>query len=270
MDGIVTFRSDDVKFIRCDICLKYPHIVKTFVPKKPPPITTAAGTRNRSEILEEHLKTPYHIECSNANRISLLDTTDKQPPMEIAIIKANKNQIDRVGKLMIQVYLDAKRLNLPAQSWPSRHVAAEASFAYNSLNQHESIIADAINLQYVNKPGHLSLMTAITKSHQDDFLQQINECVAISLRVDGSIDFTHIDKIYVLGKLINLDGSSQLIFIGISEQTERLAAGLMSAVKEALKAMVDDPYLFLRKISSVCTDGTNLNTGEKSGLWGYC
>lgn len=173
--------------------------------------------------------------------------------MEIAISKANKNQTDRIGKLMIQVYLDAKRLNLSANSWPSRYIAGEASNAYDSLNEGKNTIADGVNLQYVNPHGHLNLMTAIVKSHRGEFLRKINECFAISLRIDGSIDFTHIDKIYVMGKLINLDGSSELVFIGIGEQTQRFAEGLMLATIEALKVTVDDPNLNLRKISSVCS-----------------
>lgn len=64
----------------------------------------------------------------------------------------------------------------------------------------------------------------------------------------------HIDKIYVMAKLINMDGSSELVFICIAEQTERFAPGLFNAV-------------FFRKLSSVCTNGTNLNSGEKNGLW---
>lgn len=264
--GIVSFQSNGERHIRCDFCWKFPHIVKQYVSKRPPAIATVKGTRFHSRILTEHLATVYHMECAKACRINSIEV-DEPGPMDIAISKASKNQIDRVGKLMIQVYLDAKRLNLTAHSWPSRYIAAEASFAYDSLNQNESIISDGINLQYVNKPSHLNLMTAIAKSHQGNFLQKINECVAISLRIDGSIDFTHMDKIYVLGKLINLDGSSELVFIGISEQTQRQAAGLMLAVKEALKAMVDDPKLFLCKVSSVCTDGTNLNTGQRNSLW---
>lgn len=41
----------------------------------------------------------------------------------------------------------------------------------------------------------------------------------------------------------------------------------MLAVIEALKAAVDDPKLILKKVSSLCTDGTNLNTGGINSLW---
>lgn len=224
------------------------------------------GTRYHSRVLVDHLETKYHKESAKAYRISSIEV-DEVAPMEIAISKANKSQIDRIGKLMIQVYLDAKRLNLSAHSWPSRYIAGEASNSYDSLNKRESIISDGVNLQYVNPHGHLNLMSTIVNAHRDEFLRKINECFAISLRIDGSVDFTHIDKIYVMAKLINPDGSSELVFMGVSEQTERYATGLMLAVMEALRAAVDDPNLILGKISSVCTDGTNVNTGDKKSLW---
>lgn len=102
---------------------------------------------------------------------------------------------------MIQIYLDGKHLNVSAHSWPSRYVAGEASNVYNAQDQSGKTVPDNINLQYVNPPEHLNLMTAIVQSHRPELLRKINECLALSLRIDGSIDFTHVDKIYVLGKL---------------------------------------------------------------------
>lgn len=139
--------------------------------------------------------------------------------------------------------------------------------AYDSSNQNKSIVDSNIDLQYVNKPGHLNLMTAIVDSNQEDFERKIDECIALSLRIDGSVDFTHVDKIYVMGKLVNKDGSTELICIGVAEQNERFAAGLMNSVKVALKTNTSDPEKILRKASSVSTDGTVLNSGEKGGLW---
>lgn len=264
--GIVSYHSGGEHLIRCDYCFKFPHIVKQFITKKPPGITTEKGTRYYKDVLSHHLSSKYHDECTNAYRISTVGV-EQIAPMEIAISRANKQQIDHVGKLMIMVYLDAKRLNLSPNSWPSRYVAGDASHNYNSQNQNAKIVRNNINLQYVNTHGHLSLMTGIVNSHRPELLQKITECLALSLRIDGSIDFTHVDKIYVLAKLINPDGSSELIFIGVSEQTERLAAGLMLAVIEALKTAVDDPKLILNKVSSLSTDGTNVNTGDTSSLW---
>lgn len=77
--------------------------------------------------------------------------------MDIAVSKANAKMTDYVGKLMIQVYNDGKRLNLSANSWPSRFVSSEASSAFSSSaeSQAKGIVANDLNLQYVNPPGHL-------------------------------------------------------------------------------------------------------------------
>lgn len=81
-------------------------------------------------------------------------------------------------------------------------------------------------------------MHSIVQSHQSEFQQKIDNCVALSLRIDGSIDFTHVDKIYVMAKIINLDGSSELVFIGIAEQTQSKAQGLTLAVIDALNVHI--------------------------------
>lgn len=196
--GIVTYRHNNERINRCEYCCKFPHIVKQHIPKKPPAITTQKGTRFYEKILSDHLNTVYHKECAKSYRTSTIER-EKSTPMGIAISKAAKKQIDHIGKLMISIYMDAKRLNLSANSWPSRYVAAEASNAYDSQKQSESIVPNNINLQYINAHGHLNLMTAIVESDRPAFLQKINECLALSLRIDGSVDFTHMDKIYVLG-----------------------------------------------------------------------
>lgn len=188
--------------IRSDYCFKFPHIVKQHIQKKPPAIGTEKGTRYYGKILLEHLGTAYHKECAKAYRISTIEETPSAP-MDVAISKATKDQIDRIGKLMIPIYMDGKLLNVSARSWPSRYIASEVSNIYNTQNQ-SGIVPENINLQYVNPPGHLNLMTAIVQSHRGELLQKIDKCIALSLRIDGSVDFTHVDKIYVLGRILLL------------------------------------------------------------------
>lgn len=269
--GIVQFRDEEKNelSIRCEICRKYPLIVKRFAKKTP--IATLDGTRKRTNTLQKHLESQCHIECVQANRLDSVrkdpNVSQKGAAMDIAVNKANERMINYVGKLMIQIFVDAKRLNLSAHSWPARYIAGEASHGYTSQNQSKSIVANDIPLQYVNPPGHQELMTSIVDSHREEFVKKINECVALSLRVDGSVDFTQIDKIYVMRKLFDLNGSAELVFIGIAEQTQRYAEGLMLATIDALKTAVGDPNIILSKISSICTDGTNINTGDKTSLW---
>lgn len=265
--GFIELRVKNRKRFQCGICAKFPNIVKQFNPRKPLAIASEAGTVARGDILENHLQSECHKACMEADRISSLNIDDRpRTDMEISIQKANKNQITYVGKLMVQVYLDAKLLNLPAYNWPARYVCGEASHAYNPDDQSRPIIADNINLQYVNPNGYLELMTSIVNSYQDTFRKKIDDAWAVSLRVDGYRkiyrDFTHIDKIYVMAKIINLDGSAELLFIGVGEQTERKAIGLKNAVVETTKTFIQHSNDFLRKISFICTDGPNVNCGN--------
>jgi len=268
--GMVEVRVNKRKHIRCQICAKYPHIVKQFYPRKPLAIASERGTRAVADVLTEHLNTKCDAACAEADRVnSLINEERPSTSMEVSIRNANRKNVSHVGKLMVQVYLDAKLLNLPAHNWPARYVSGEASFAYayDAENQSHPTIPENINLQYVNPVCHLDLMSSIVKSYHQDFLKKIDDAWAISLRVDGSVDFTQIDKIYVMAKVINLDGSSELLFIGVGKQTQRKAIGLKNAVMAAIEATIKDPKRLLRKVSSLCTDGTNVNTGDKSSLW---
>lgn len=84
-----------------------------------------------------------------------------------------------------------------------------------------------------------------------------------------SVDRTQIDKIYIMLVIITAKGEKQLVFLGVAEQTVRGAKGLFEAVK---KGIVDNfgekmYHVIMRNVSSICTDGTNVNIGDKNGLW---
>lgn len=267
--GIVTFRNEKKKkYMRCDICQKYPNIVKQFHPRGHVPMAST-GTQYRLSILQDHIQSDYHKECERLNRISSVAAENIQTPLTIAIDKANLQSINHVSSLMMQIYFDAKHLNLSASSWPGRFVTNAASFAYNASNETQPTIPENIPMQYVNKPGHRCLLTTIVNSHIGDFMKKINESWAVSLRVDGSVDSTQIDKIYVMAKVINSNGFLELLFIGIAEQKERKALGLMKATMNAIETVIgtDNRANFLKNVSSICTDGTNVNTGQKNSLW---
>lgn len=232
-------------------------------------MTTTNGTRFKSEVLQKHIETDYHKECERLFRLSSIEDKSSQAPLKISMDKAAVKMINHVAKLMMQIFVDAKQLSQSAHSWPARYVASAASFVYDFQEQTKPTIPENIPMQYVNKPGHLSLLTTIVNSHVPDFIEKINECWAVSLRVDGSVDLTQIDKIYVMAKVINADGSMELLFIGIAQQTERKAIGLTKATINAITTIIglENKENFLEKVSSLCTDGTNVNTGEKNSLW---
>lgn len=96
----------------------------------------------------------------------------------------------------------------------------------------------------------------------------LEDAWAVSLRIDGSVDATQTDKIYVMAKVITLAGAPKLCFIGVGEQKERGALGLKNTVMDVIQSNTGEaPRRFLEKTSSLCTDGTNVNSGERKGLW---
>lgn len=60
----------------------------------------------------------------------------------ISIDESKVQYANHIGKLMIQVYNDAKRLGLTAYSWPSRHVSGQASneFSFNEKEPNEHFV----------------------------------------------------------------------------------------------------------------------------------
>lgn len=190
--------------MRCSICGKFPDILRRYcTSRRPPPITTKTGTRYRTKVLEEHLASKFHIDCVNVDLIQ-----KKKPipsptisPMEHHISKANEMLADHTGKLMIEIYNDAKRLTLSPYSWPSRHVAAEAAAAFRFNDERQDTIPSNINLQHVNPHGYQSMLSAIVEADKRALKVKIGNCVALSIHVDGSIDRTAIDKIYILAKI---------------------------------------------------------------------
>lgn len=151
--------------MRCEICQKYPNIVKQFHPRGNVPMASTSGTRYRSKTLDEHIQSKYHKECERIFRLSTISSESSQTPMKIAINKANSQMINHVCKLMIQIFYDAKNLNLSPFSWPARYISSAASFAYDSQNRSLPTIPENIPMQYVNPPHHLHLMTTIVNSY---------------------------------------------------------------------------------------------------------
>lgn len=138
--------------MQCEICQKFPHIVKQSITSGVVPMVSK-GTRYRKKVLNAHINSNYHKECERAFRLSTINSGEQPTSLELAISKANLQIINHVGKLMIQVFYDAKHLNLPAYNWPARYVAGAASNAYNSQNRSSPTIPGNIPLQYVNPPG---------------------------------------------------------------------------------------------------------------------
>lgn len=257
-------------FVRCKICIALPNIVKLHNDnRKLPPMTTEAGTRSRRTYIEEHFLSKYHKECKMA--IQIPTNAPTRSSIDIHINKANSKMISHVSKLMFDVYVDAKKLTNSAYSWPSRYVAAEAGRSFQYENPSAATIPSTLNLQYVNPPTHAQLLSTIVNSDKDRFKEILKTAIACSIRIDGSVDRVQIDKIYIMLKILKLNGVAELLLLGVGEQTERGSKGLFEAVKSGIISNIGEEMYksVMLHISSICTDGTNGNKGDKRSLWVY-
>ena len=130
------------------------------------------------------------------------------------ISNANEKLANKMGTLMLQAYNDAKKLTLSAYSWPSRLVAAQiaSEFIFNN-EQHEV----KLDLQYISLAYHRELLQVIVDSHRQTLANTIKEALASSLRCDGSVDRTQVDKIFTMLKIIDKDADEKLLFVGAKE-----------------------------------------------------
>lgn len=200
--------------------MKFPEIVRRECRNsKPPPIVLETGTRFRKKTVTDHFASSYHKHCKQA--VLLASTaahakkTDKSL-IDMHISEANKQFANHIGSLMLQVYADAKRLTVSAYSWPARYVASESGKGFDFNATDAPIVPENINLQYVNPAGHLNLMTTIVNS-SDEIRNEIKNSLACSIHIDGSVDKSQIDKIYILLKTVNPTGKLNTIFLGIGE-----------------------------------------------------
>lgn len=123
-------------------------------------------------------------------------------------------------------------------------------------------------MNFSNPNFHAELIDCIVNVERDLIANKINDCVALSLRVDGSVDRTSIEENYVLAKIVNKSGHLESIFIGVGSQTERKASGLFEALRNTINQNGENLFeTCVRKMTSFVTDGASINTGERSGLW---
>ena len=265
-------RRNGRHYVSCIACCKFPDIVKVLSKKSQvPPIALQSGVIFRNETVEQHLQQAYHIESAKAFRLSTLPPLETAPEsvMGKAISKANETLANKIGSLLVHTYGDAKKLTLSAFSFPARVVVSKvaSSFSWNSkkvMKEHD------IDFQYLTPASHKEFLQCIVESHRSILAKKLTtDVLALSIRCDGSVDRTQIDKMYVMAKIVTKNGTEEQYFLGASEPSSRGAKGVLEAVEEACRETVGSDaanHIFLHA-SSLVTDGASVNTGERSGLW---
>lgn len=255
----------------CKHCVKYPHLVRQFAPNnRVPRIAHLDGTEFRGTIIKTHIKTKYHTECVKKWRLDVKEGTDDSSTDLVRMISTvNEKLANKIGGYSITVYNDAKHLTLSAFSFPSRQLAFQIGQAFNINNPKQNAKdIELLNLQYLTPICHAEILDCIVEVERGSIEKQINECLALSLRCDGSVDISNIDKIYILAKLVQSDGKLDSLFLGIGQQRNRGAEGLHETVKETINSISPRFYeTIVKKMSSFVTDGASVNKGEKTGLW---
>lgn len=262
-------------YISCKCCTKFPDLVKIYTKRaKIPNIADECGVLYRLETVNHHIKQPYHNECLKAMRLASVSSTTafQESPIGTSLIKPKQQFENKIGSLMYFVYGDAKKLTLSAFSYPMRVIVSRVAnnFEYERSTLTSNDYDQNMDFQYLTPAFHKDILECIVSSHRDTLIKTIlTNSLAMSLRCDGSVDRSQVDKIYVLLKIITKEGTSNQYFLGAGQVTERGAQGVMQAVHSASLSTIGEKateFVF-NNISSVVTDGASINSGEKGGFW---
>ena len=131
---------------------------------------------------------------------------------------------------------------------------------------HTAYNSPAGSLAYVNPPSYQFLLNYIVAPHKLQLMEKILNAAAASLRVDGSVDKFQVHNVHVMIKIVHCSGEEETLFLGFEEPSSRGTSGYVAAVKAAVEHVISWDQL-LPCLSSIATDGENLNTGDRKSLW---
>ena len=166
---------------------------------------------------------------------------------------------------MLDVYNDAKRGTLSAWSWPSR-VLTRLKAEEVKIDSFVPFVPTASQVQYLNPVQHREFLSCIAAVGRKQVGKELSESLAVSLRVNGSVDRQQIDNKHVCAQMVTSGGELVHRFLGFCEPVERGVTGYVQCIVEASKAVLSWHEL-MKVASSVVTDGESLNSGDRNGLW---
>lgn len=164
-----------------------------------------------------------HKECVKVDQLSKLSVSKvhNTAPLNKLILKQNKVLALKISKLLVTVFNDSKRGTLSAWSWPSREVVSLICNQLDSEKQFQPYKPKEGDLQYINPGTHSVLLKHIVQADIPNLKSKLKLCIAISLRVDYSVDRNQIVNIHVLFKIVLENGNSETMFMGFEEPTQK-------------------------------------------------
>lgn len=170
-----------------------------------------------------------------------------------------------IGAQTITVFNDAKRITLSAWSWPSREVASQLAADFKANGNHGTV-EDKTDLLYVTPSHHADLLDCIVKSDLQRFESCLLSSLAVSLRVDGSVDRMQKHNVYALIHVITDVGKMKTYFLGFDIPLGNGALAYQQVTQNIAEDIVPWDQL-LSMTTSLVTDGENKNRGHLTGLW---
>lgn len=170
-----------------------------------------------------------------------------------------------IGARMISIFNDAKRVTLSAWSWPSRIIASIMAHNFEVSGNSTLNSADEFNFHYLTPHYHGIFLDCIVQSDLDKVRLCLSQALAVSLRLDASVDRTLNHYVYVMAHIIKQDATTSTLFIGFSEPKTGGADAYVQCLKDVVKQILPWDTVF-KVVTSIVTDGEPLNTGRLNGL----
>lgn len=145
--------------------------------------------------------------------------------------------------------------------WSSRYVA----YAIANNFKITGTTSTSLNLQYITPPNHAEFIDCIVQTDLEKVREIFRDSLAISLRVDGSTDRSRYHNVYVMASVIKSNATISTLFLGFKTPDKAKAIGYFECVK-SVAGLIIPWYEFFNMVTSIVTDGENLNTGNLNGL----
>ncbi|XP_064112579.1 uncharacterized protein LOC135219608 isoform X5 [Macrobrachium nipponense] len=267
------FYKSGRRYVRCELCFRYPDIVKQHLStKRIPLIVQECGTlynkasliKHRKEVCHQEALKEHHQESPSFSKSST-EGVEKDIRTEDDEVIANK-----VGGAMIQLYQDAKQLNFIPR--PLNGIISTSILASTfNLNR------DPIPLMSTDSCGSqqdtldpLEYLQYIVESNENQhIIEEICDAVALSLHCSGNVDKMGIDKFYVRAKVVTKTADVKVYFLGVGEPLKRSAKSVLSALESACSKTVGTEFFktVVEKTSSIVVDGISLDVKERETMW---
>lgn len=134
-------------------------------------------------------------------------------PFHAYLKKKNQELGKIVAEYMYVVYNDAKRGTISANSFPPRVVASKMGRNADSEREFR-FHSPSLDMQYSNPGGYKNFLSTMVKTDLPNLKEKLVLALAVSLRVDGSVDRFLLDNKHVMAKAVLPDGSDELLFVG--------------------------------------------------------